>query len=97
MIDKITQINCEPFADMSQIPVLAVSKKIKNNNLKEVLSGDGADELFGGYEKYQALLILKSLSNFKNERMIKLVSNLAKITGDIKYQNQDYKRVKAIG
>src|SRR5690606_12370323 len=43
----------EPFADASALPVYLLSKNTKNH-VKVALSGDGADELFGGYNKHFA-------------------------------------------
>lgn len=43
----------EPFADSSIIAYQALCKKA-GKDLKVALSGDGADELFGGYMKHQA-------------------------------------------
>jgi len=44
----------EPFADSSAIAVNALSRFTKNH-VTVALSGDGADELFSGYNKHEAL------------------------------------------
>ncbi len=45
----------EPFADSSALAVYILSKETRNQ-VTVALSGDGADELFAGYNKHAALL-----------------------------------------
>jgi asparagine synthase (glutamine-hydrolysing) len=54
----------EPFGDSSAIPTYFVSK-IASDHVKMVLSGDGGDELFGGYESYIQWMKIQSLYGVK--------------------------------
>jgi len=52
-LEEITSYLDEPFADSSAIPVYILSK-LTRNQVTVALSGDGADEIFSGYNKHAA-------------------------------------------
>ena len=53
IIEEIIDASDEPFADSSAIPMHMIAKET-SRHIKVALSGDGGDEIFGGYRKYIA-------------------------------------------
>jgi len=71
-LDEILSAQEEPFADSSGILVNLLSK-FAAKHVKVALSGDGADELFGGYNKHRGLL--RSLKSDLTNRTLRQASS----------------------
>jgi asparagine synthase (glutamine-hydrolysing) len=111
LIDQLSDVYTEPFADSSQLPSLLLNCKAKNY-IKVAIGGDGGDELFGGYNRYVYMnkyyplinkmpisirdYITKIILSFNAKTVNSFFKNLSIISiGFIDYKNFGYKLQKS--
>ena len=63
IVEKISHVLDQPFADSSIIPTYLLAK-FARENLIVALGGDGGDEVFGGYDRYLGAPILQAMNPF---------------------------------
>ena len=54
VIESLVRAHDEPFGDAADIPLYLLTQKL-NGKIKVVLQGDGGDEFFGGYSRYNTI------------------------------------------
>lgn len=75
-VDEVIDYIDDPFADSSALPVYILSKKTREH-VTVALSGDGADEIFSGYNKHEAWQ--KSFQGGMTNSLIKPLKGLLQV------------------
>ncbi len=73
LLDDMVYHMDEPVGDAAFLAVLILSREAARE-VKVVLAGEGADELFGGYDRYKAFVYGNKLSRFVPERAVRTIS-----------------------
>ena len=88
--EVLTKID-EPIADPSLLPSYLISNFAKKN-VNTVITGDGADELFGGYAPFKAIMPSKVYSKIIHPSIHKILLNLVNsIPVSHSYMSLDFK------
>ncbi len=86
----------EPHGDSASIPLNILTKRIHQNGIKTVLSGEGSDEIFLGYDNYSKFLkyyeFEKSLSNQQNLFLNDIIGALQNNTKESEYLRRIVKK-----
>ncbi|UPR52366.1 asparagine synthase (glutamine-hydrolyzing) [Vibrio cyclitrophicus] len=101
VIKELACIYDEPFADSSQIPTYLVSKMAKEY-VTVVLSGDGGDELFAGYNRHKLAQtqwpMLVKCPLFIRSIVSKLIKiNSPEVLNNVNYILPRHKKMRLIG
>lgn len=86
----------EPHGDSAAIPLNILTKQIHKAGIKTVLSGEGSDEIFLGYDNYAKFLkyyeFEKSLSNEQNLFLNEIIGALQNNTKESEYLRRIVKK-----
>ena len=81
-VPKVQYYSDEPHANLSSVPLYYLSE-LSRKDVTVVLSGEGADELFGGYQTYPESIIIRAYRQLP-KAIRKLNGKIAKKLPDIK-------------
>lgn len=94
--EEVLEFLEEPHGDSAAVPLFLLSQKIKESGIKTVLSGEGSDEIFLGYDNYAKFLSYydfeKSLSTEQTQFMDSIIGALQNNTKESEYLRRVVKK-----
>ncbi len=95
-LDEVFESLEEPHADPASIPLFHLTKEINKQGIKTVLSGEGSDELFLGYDSYSKFLkyykFQETLTGEQYEFMDEIIGSLQTNTKESEYLKRIVKK-----
>lgn len=84
LVEKLPYWYDEPFADSSQIPTLLVCE-LTRRHVTVVLSGDGGDEIFAGYNRYTLGLDMWNRANIAPYAFRKMMADIILSQSELRF------------
>lgn len=75
-LPRIAAVFGQPFADSSALPTYYLARETRRH-VTVALSGDGGDEMFGGYDRYRAMALAQTLQQTLPRPASRLLTALA--------------------
>ena len=96
-IPEVSKAADQPLADSSFLPMLALCN-LSSKSVKVCLSGDGADEMFAGYERYRRAILLQKLKplNYITLKIILLINLFINKSGFFKNHQDRLIKIKSL-
>lgn len=89
--DQWAYFNDDPVSDPSALAFLLIASFSRNSGKIVMLSGEGGDELFGGYNSYLRFLVLDRIKSVP--MLPSIISGLLYISGKGNYRERDYAKL----
>jgi len=77
MLGRVVDLHDEPFGDSSAIPTFLICQAARQY-VSAALAGDGGDEIFGGYDRYRAMLLAECMTPLKY-LFVRIAAGMAKL------------------
>ncbi len=87
LIKKIVWHTEVPLLRAGPVPLYKLSGLVNGNNIKVVLSGEGADELFGGYDIFREVKIRSYLKKYPDSELRKQLFRKVNLFSDSRLQS----------